>query len=295
MVPTATAIHEFDVIQRALAEAGSELKQFQRDRELAYEESLENETKLRLALNAGELGSWEFTPATGEFITSATCEANFGRFLTDSFSYQDLVASIHPDDRPKQAAAVANAVETRSDLHIEYRVIWPDDGVHWIRVSGRVLTGRDGRLTMVGVSQDITERKRADDRQRLLVHELNHRVKNTLATVQSVASLTRRSARGPVDSCLWDAFAEGSRGWPRRTTCSRPAIGMAPTSTTSCTTSCIPIRTPSTSASGFGVPGSACIRAPLSPSGSPSTNWRRTRRNTARCPCPTGGSALCGA
>jgi two-component sensor histidine kinase/PAS domain-containing protein len=209
---SATVIHEFDVIQRALAEASADIGQYQREREKAYGDSLESEAKLRLALSAGELGSWEYTPATGAFSASATCRANFGRFPEEPFTYQDLVGSIHPEDRPKQAAAVANAVETGTDLHVEYRVIWPDDGVHWIRVSGRILTDSEGRLTMVGVSQDVTERKRADERQRLLLHELNHRVKNTLATVQSVASLTRRSVSNEGDPALWDAFTGRLQG-----------------------------------------------------------------------------------
>jgi two-component sensor histidine kinase len=59
---------------------------------------------------------------------------------------------------------------------------------------------------LVGVAQDVTDRHRADERQRLLLHELNHRVKNTLATVQSIAFMTRRS---PGDAqTLWDRFAD---------------------------------------------------------------------------------------
>jgi two-component sensor histidine kinase len=64
---------------------------------------------------------------------------------------------------------------------------------------------------MVGVSQEITERKLADERQALLLRELNHRVKNTLATVQSVASLTRRSAEN-ADPAAWNAFMDRLHG-----------------------------------------------------------------------------------
>jgi two-component sensor histidine kinase len=64
---------------------------------------------------------------------------------------------------------------------------------------------------MVGVSQDITERRLAEERQALLLHELNHRVKNTLATIQSVASLTRRSAESN-DPAAWNAFMDRLHG-----------------------------------------------------------------------------------
>lgn len=56
------------------------------------------------------------------------------------------------------------------------------------------LRGADGEVTgLVGVSVEITERKRTEERMRLVIHELNHRVKNTLATVQAIASQTLRS------------------------------------------------------------------------------------------------------
>jgi two-component sensor histidine kinase len=110
-----------------------------------------------------------------------------------------------------QAEAVAKAVANGADLHVEYRAIWPDGSEHWIRVSGRTRTGPEGQLSMVGISQEITERKLADERQSLLLRELDHRVKNTLATVQSVASLTRRSAEN-TDPAAWNAFMDRLHG-----------------------------------------------------------------------------------
>ena len=64
----------------------------------------------------------------------------------------------------------------------------------------------------VGIFQDITARKQAENQQRLLLDELNHRVKNTLATVQSIAAQTQRSTPDPRD--FRDAFEGGF--WPCR-------------------------------------------------------------------------------
>jgi two-component sensor histidine kinase/PAS domain-containing protein len=200
-----TRVLEFDTIQKALAEAATSIRRQEQDREEVLEQIADSEARLRLALNAGDLGSWEYTPSTGAFVTSQACRMNFGRSPNEKFTYADLVSSIHPEDRARQAEAVAQAMTNRSDLHVEYRTIWPNRSERWIRISGRTRIGSDGQLSMVGVSQDITERKLADERQALLLHELNHRVKNTLATVQSVASLTRRSAE-KGDLGAWDAF-----------------------------------------------------------------------------------------
>lgn len=203
--PATTHVLEFDTIRKAIADAVTDLRNQEQERTEALARIADSETRLRLALNAGDLGSWEYTPSTGAFITTPACRANFGREPDAPFSYADLVASIHPEDRAQQAQAVAKAVSTRSDLHVEYRAIWPDGSEHWIRISGRVRVDAGERLSMVGVSQDITERKLAEERQGILLHELNHRVKNTLATVQSIASMTRRSAQ-QGDPAAWDAF-----------------------------------------------------------------------------------------
>ncbi len=66
---------------------------------------------------------------------------------------------------------------------------------------GRVIErDGDGKPTLIfGVNYDITERKLGDERQRLLLRELNHRVKNTLATVQALATQTVRHARQPSE------------------------------------------------------------------------------------------------
>ncbi|MGF9756221.1 HWE histidine kinase domain-containing protein [Microvirga sp. 0TCS3.31] len=209
--PDTTQVLEFDTIKTALAEASADIRQHERDREDVLAQMAESEARLRLALNAGHFGSWEFTPETGALITSATCRANFGRGRDEPFTYTDLVASIHPDDRAMQAEAIAQAIATNTDLNVEYRAIWPDESEHWIRTSGRTRIGENGQVSMVGVSQDITERKLADERQALLLRELNHRVKNTLATVQSVASLTRRSAES-TDPTAWNAFMDRLHG-----------------------------------------------------------------------------------
>src|SRR3712207_6833526 len=80
----------------------------------------------------------------------------------------------------------------------EFRPLQSDGSERWIHNRSRVVFDRDGRsLYMVGACVDITERKRAEQRQTLLLHELNHRVKNTLATMQSLAMQTLRGSPGP--------------------------------------------------------------------------------------------------
>ncbi|MDP3659183.1 HWE histidine kinase domain-containing protein [Phenylobacterium sp.] len=152
--------------------------------------------RLQFALQAGRLGSWELDVETRDYTASDLCKANYGRRPDETFGFHDLVAAVHDEDRDRMRAAIEHAIATGADYDIEYRAIHPSGDVRWVHARGRVAEKADhgGVRRMAGVSLDITERKRAEERQRLLLNELNHRVKNTLATVQSIASQTLRSA-----------------------------------------------------------------------------------------------------
>jgi two-component sensor histidine kinase len=83
---------------------------------------------------------------------------------------------------------------------VEKRFVRKDRRVIWISVSSSPVRDAEGRLLyLVRVVRDITERKAAEQRNRLLIDELNHRVKNTLATVQSLASQTTRGVPTPEE------------------------------------------------------------------------------------------------
>jgi two-component sensor histidine kinase len=101
-----------------------------------------------------------------------------------------------PDDLARFEALRSQAfAEQRRELNMEYRIVGADGEARWIESRGLVSYDGDGRPTrLVGVHIDVTERKRAEDQQRRLVAELDHRVKNVLATVQAVASQTMRAS-----------------------------------------------------------------------------------------------------
>jgi signal transduction histidine kinase/FixJ family two-component response regulator len=123
----------------------------------------ESEGLLQTALNAGHLGALELHLPQFELEASDTCKAFFGRGPGEPFSYQDLLASIHPDDRERRAGALDQAISEGRDYSIEYRCIWPDGSIHWIDIRARAVRSPDGKVkSLVGVSSDITARKTAD-------------------------------------------------------------------------------------------------------------------------------------
>ena len=117
---------------------------------------------------------------------------------------------IHPDDRESLIARREDLL-TRPDgdiCEVEFRVRRGDGGYGWVLDRGVVFErATDGKVTKIlSALIDIDDRKRAEERRTLLIHELNHRVKNTLASVQSIARQTLRAGR-PVDQAF-DIFTD---------------------------------------------------------------------------------------
>jgi two-component sensor histidine kinase len=109
------------------------------------------------------------------------------------------VDAIHPADQPRMRAAAETAAQG-GNFDIEYRVLRPDGGERWIRDVGfPILDAQGGSGRLGGLARDITAAKAAEERQEMLLGELNHRVKNTLATVHSLALQTARTSGGDSD------------------------------------------------------------------------------------------------
>ncbi|GJE74216.1 Blue-light-activated histidine kinase [Methylorubrum suomiense] len=160
-----------------------------------------SEERLRFILKAGRLGSWTLDLADMRLTASDTCKMNLGREPHEPLAYEDLIEAIHPDDRERMQANVRVSIETGSDYDIEYRVRLPDGGTRWLQVRGQPFHDDGGiPVSMAGVTIDVTERKRAEEQRALLAEELTHRVKNSMATVQSVAFQTLRNASSLEDA-----------------------------------------------------------------------------------------------
>ena len=153
------------------------------------------EERLRFIHEAARLGSWSLDLAEMRLLASDQCKRNLGRDPTAPFTNDDLLAAVLPEDRDRMQDAIRESVETRADYDIEYRVRDTRGEVRWVQARGQPFYSVDGRpVTMAGVTIDITQRKRAEEQRALLADELNHRVKNSMATMQSIAHQTLRHA-----------------------------------------------------------------------------------------------------
>jgi len=160
--------HPTTLVSLARAARRARLRQY--EARLRLEEIRAGEERMALALSAGRLGAWSMVLKTEELTTSADGKAHYGRRPDEEFTFQDLLAAIHPEDRPRMQAAAAEAVSSGADYDIQYRCVWPDGSTHWIQVNGRLERDTHGRpVRMVGVTQDITARRLTENRRTALL------------------------------------------------------------------------------------------------------------------------------
>jgi PAS domain S-box-containing protein len=155
-----------------------------------------------LAMTASRMGTWRYTLADNICVYDENAQRLYG--LTEAHFLHDdagVKTKFHPDDLELMWSRVAGALDPRGDgrYDVEYRVRQLDGSWRWLSAWGIVEFEGDGPdrkpVAIAGASRDLTERKQAEELQRLLLNELTHRVKNTLATIQAITAMTLRGAR----------------------------------------------------------------------------------------------------
>jgi PAS domain S-box-containing protein len=163
------------------------------ERKLAEQTLTERNAQLGLAGRAALVGSYTYDVNKGAMQISEGYAAIHGLPMgTTETSYNEWRTRVHPDDLERAEGARAHAFANggKEDT-AEYRIVLSTGEVRWIERRGWISYDENGRPErVVGVNIDVTGRKRAEERQRILLAELDHRVKNALATVSSVVSQT---------------------------------------------------------------------------------------------------------
>lgn len=170
----------------------------------------DGEQRLRIATSLAALGIFEWHMLDDQAIwENERMFAIFGRSAADGAlgKREFLETVLHPEDRPAFRAAITQALREDSTLAVSGRIRRLSDGA-WrtLDFAGRFERDAPHRLPrrLIGVVADVTERRLAEERQTLLIRELHHRVKNTLATVQAIVGSTARTASS-IES-FYEAF-----------------------------------------------------------------------------------------
>ncbi len=128
----------------------------------------ESEQRLRLALQAGHMGIWDWDVQTNQLVWSDEMIPMFGLDRNPSGeSFEILSQLVHPDDRHYVGEALRQALEQGMPFDIDHRILRPSGETRWINCKGQALIDRNGKpYRMVGTVQDITEKKEDEKRLR---------------------------------------------------------------------------------------------------------------------------------
>jgi len=160
----------------------------------------ESEERLRLALQAAGMAAFDRDARTGATLWNDEFYRMYGYRIGEvEPSRAAWLARIHPDDREAAEAVVTNAERDRKSHINEFRIILPDGKIRWIRAYGQFLGHGDNQTRAFGLVADITEARQKIETQRVLVAELQHRTRNLMAVVQSIAHQTLDTAASLAD------------------------------------------------------------------------------------------------
>jgi len=123
-----------------------------------------SEERLRLAVDAADLGTWNWDLAAGRIIWGGHLESLFG-LSEGQFggTYEDFEQRVHPEDRRAVTETLERARDGRTVYEQQFRALWPDGSVHWLLARGEFAYDETGQaVRMAGAAKDITERIRAE-------------------------------------------------------------------------------------------------------------------------------------
>ncbi|HYS90471.1 MAG TPA: CHASE domain-containing protein, partial [Bradyrhizobium sp.] len=166
------------------------------------------EVQLQEAQNLAKLGHWEWDVQTGKRTWSEQVMRNFGVADAGSLlTFEDFLALVHPDDRERTRRLLREAIEAGTVYENEYRVIAPDGGVRIIYARARIDRDESGQaVRLLGVSQDVTDRKLAEEQ----VRATEERFRTMVENVRDYA-IYMLDPRGYITS--WNLGAERIKGY----------------------------------------------------------------------------------
>ncbi len=155
-----------------------------------FETSLrESEQRARIAVEAADLGTFDWDLSANIFHSSDRVLQIFGFAAGSEVSHAEMMSRFHPEDKHIRDKAVADSKE-KGGLIYEVRIIWPDQSIRWVKVYGKIIPGGNQQLTrMYGIVMDITEQKSQEAMLEKIVAE------RTLSLLQSNEELKKSEER----------------------------------------------------------------------------------------------------
>ncbi|MDP9440016.1 MAG: PAS domain S-box protein, partial [Actinomycetota bacterium] len=185
----------------------------------AGEASRESEERLRFALDAALMGSWELDLVTGTARRSLGHDRVFGyEEPLPEWGYDLFLEHVHPEDRPFVRRRFEAAARTGGDWEFECRILRADGALRWIWARGAPYRDEHGRpVRFLGGVIDVTERKEAEEEIRYLNESLERRIEERTAELEKSLAQRKESERrfsillGNVPGMVYRGLGKDSR------------------------------------------------------------------------------------
>ncbi len=163
-----------------------------------------SEQRLRLALQAGNFATWDWNMLSGSVIWSDEVFRMHGLEVgTIQPSLEFWWSTVHPEDRPEVEAMLAAARDGHQPFEAEFRIRRLDGDIAWCASTGMFFYDDVGApFRMIGLQRDVTQRHEWQGRQQVLIAELQHRTRNLLGVVRSLAERTSSGVTSIKDFML---------------------------------------------------------------------------------------------
>ncbi len=177
------------ILNAAANVAAATIKQVQREHQTARESLI-----LSMAIKTAEMGVWQYDATTGNVVWDERLREMIGRGDSRTKpSAADFFDMIYPSDVERVRAALDQTIATGVPFDEEFRLRRADGKLAWLDGRGERFVEND-RTRVIGINADITERKIAEEQNSFVMRELDHRVKNILAIILSIAKITGANA-----------------------------------------------------------------------------------------------------
>ena len=158
----------------------------------------ESEERLQLAIKAADVGIWEWDVVSNRLTWDETIYRFYG-IAPDKFggAYEAWEAGLHPEDLPKSREAFQRALRGEEEYNDEFRVVWPDGSIHWMKTSARIERDSEGKpMRVIGTNLDITRDKLlletaevANRAKSLFIGNMSHELRTPLSGVLGMTEL----------------------------------------------------------------------------------------------------------
>jgi PAS domain S-box-containing protein len=177
-----------------------------------------SEERLRVAAEVGRMYAWEWDPATDTVLRSAECAGILGLDgATGDGVAKDYFSLVHPDDRARLWGLATSLTPTNPEYRTEYRRFRPDGALLWLQECGHATFDKAGKMIrLVGMTADITERKRAED----------ERFRHAAIVESSDDAIISKDLNGIIQS--WNAGAQRLFGFTESEAAGRPVTILIP-------------------------------------------------------------------